>query len=1515
MADLTLSKATANRYPHPLGRRIKINAVLSGLGGDALVEDFNAGLLSTTVTTGGIWANLDAKSVTTMGYLANLPLTSVIENAVLLTSHAPLTKGWGDATLADESDVTVLIDGVAATVIAMDAVLGVLVLDQKVVDDAVVDVSYYYTPNPTLELNSLNDSAFLLNQHQDRHAVPFTYNTVLGPYSRPQPKQYEHRYTAFDYPYTSVLNDPTSMLLNEPKNRNTLPNFQRTNDTSAIFFEGDSNPDGFDFIGATTPSVTLEDGLFVVEDASASDDVVSGDTAFWRRDIDLTFEHLSIVNFRVRVDTWTSNGDFSGIAAGYTDETYLYMVGFLEMGDFRTVSLLKNPEDESMWESYSQVTGEAVERNGAIDQLDFSGDPPISVGQRIFVDGTTYTVLDIDQNTLDPTLYHVFLDEELPAEGTTSLFVEVDWTVERTYRLFKEEDDTVNLLVGGNVVPIASEVSSDLAIPTEVFEVFENNTLFFGAVDRKAVSRSLWDFVRYSIVPKSDLEQASNIVVSSAFNELPEDDPNNPWYLANNQGYATVFNNDFLLTQSAGQPQVGGAVNYARVEPFLTSKAIVNAQTRFRVQSYSTGIPALFTVADDKKEVTLAVFDEDAEETFINTQGTSQVTRGFWSQADAESLQSRGLLSGYNTTDPDSFLSAFGGAQTFAHAGWTDNLDADEVAFFDHYLQLTHSGAASAASLTKSTIPFENVITGARVRVQDYTALVDGNLPFYFGVSDGTDQVFLTLLEDTTNKVVFTDIDGDIVTSGGDPLGFDFEWDDSAFHHYRIARYGENVSVFVDGVYQAVFDVVDLPNATTTTATVKFGLLNGQVNLDLDYLFAHSALHPSRRVGLYTGGGDLLDASNYEVVAQEWLGTFLDVEIRRDPTGITKVYLNGQTTPSFEKTYQNLPDRNDSRFNINTTLGYVQFGTLDPQAYSEVLWDNVRYEIINQREVQESNNTSILNRVNTITSPEPVIDQDPETVTVISATANLIYLSQTEMLGRKVLSVTSTDGTTAYPFTFDFNSNSIAVTGAGLPSANEEVRVVFFHREPYTEAYLENNFAFTRLNQSTPVVPLRQQVEITRAESFSSSTNNIEDVLNTDADFILNDGKTLITFTRNDQAYYECLNLLTTTDDGLDDLLSPACDEDGLTEIIFGGPFSEEVYELPEQGDEKTRHNYRLGYFNNTATPLNDIETNTVGIQSPVDISIVRTEVDAVDPASDETVTGGSVLVDYYGSGQFNSRLSTLARTASVATTTYDTSVIAKANTLVYSPYPLTFTESITTGVAPIFSGHKSWDWSSRTIQLVTNSTGVGRLGDRHSGENAYQVTPAEQPLKVLDTNGLPYLRYDGINDSLVASISGDFSNGLTLFVVSQMDTYSVLSGEFRLLDGSSQASYELYANSVTTSTTRVSEVNRSTTDANFTSGRVYELGQLNMITAVHEDPVVVGRGLYEERTLVRDVISGGGNLTMDNTPVTAVIGNGRAGTVLDGRIYEVVLYEGALTDPQIAEVWDWLESEWGGPF
>lgn len=1277
MSDLFLSYPTIHRIPNPEGRGIKISAEASGLGVDAITETFNAGSLGSSVATRGVWANVDLTSIATSGYLANLSLVDQVENTVIFTEFGPLTRGYGDAALARVQDVTVVVNGSEVTPVAIDAVAGIIILGDVLDSSDEVLLDYYYTPNPTLAFAGLNNSNYLLNQVEGSDVHPFRFKTVLGvDASLAQPEIVEHRWTALDYEYTSGLNDATSLVLNEPTHRQSLSPFQRDLRPSSVFFEGDDHPEGFTFTGPTlgTPVFT-SDNLYVIEDASTGVDNSQGLASLFRQKIDLTYFYQSLLSWRMRVDTYTLDGVFTGLCAGYADDDKAYLAGYLELsGNFKTIGVLTDEGDETLVESWQGVLGTVEDDSGSFTKLRTASEPPFIVGQRIWSEGAIYTVLDIDDEGVDG--YLSTFSSAFPALGEVEYFVETDWTQLSSYRASVLTDEPFQVFVAGSPAPVASAEKDALAVAPEIFALLKNNTLFFGSCSRRGESLSAWDFVRYAITPTQGSESASTVSVDTEMEVLPEA-ASPPWYVVQNQGYARTLPGNLVLQQSAGQPLTGLGYSWGRIEPFLTSNVLRELRFKVRVSSWASGMAQTLTIADDKRQATLSLFDTRAADQFASSAALARLGSGIWPAVNPVSLSTRGFLDGYNVPGVDAFLYAYGGVTSPSDAGFTSTLDETELAYEDHQLLLTHDGVAASAFVSESGEgSYTNWISSARVELRDWTLDANNVVPFYFGVDDGDRVYYLAPYEDGTRQLILVDSTGAPVLDGGSPVGVTYDWAVEGFQALKMARYEDNLTVFVDGVYVGVIDALLAPSSGVSDVTSRFGVLSGQVTLSLDYYFAHQAGHENRRIGLYTGSGSVLDASQYTSAPGEFFGTFLDVRVRIDPTTTVEVFLNGSTTSVISVPYDDLPLR-EERDNIETDFGFVQFGTLDPAAYTESHWDWVRYDLVNQREDQRTLRGSVIHRVNTLTSPEPVIDEGPEIVTLLPYTLDQVRLGRVGMFADRVLSVTSADGLTALGYSFDRETNTITLDSP-LASLETEVVVTFFSSTSYTMSYLKNNEAAIQLGETTPPFALTHQAEVTAEVEFNSQLNDLNDRLNNDSDFVFNDTGQTVVFRRNRDAFLSCLDLCSETSQGVSGLVSSVCDSGGWTALGFEDPYEDE-YVFPDQNDENPLHRGKILQLNNVDTPLNQQISRLICPPSSVTLVCEIVEEDTYDGASDEVLTGSpdSVLTDFNGSTVLNNLKTTLNVAVTTPGDVHPDSTPATANNLTSTDIPLDFVTTV----------------------------------------------------------------------------------------------------------------------------------------------------------------------------------------------------------------------------------------------
>lgn len=1177
----------------------------------------------------------------------------------LRAKNTPITKGLGDASLAGAEDVAVLVDGHAAHVLSVDPLAGTVVIAEDVAPGAHVSLRYHHAPGRPLPrtLSGLNDPSWSLN-------APLAH---IHAARVPQPSVYAHRYRAWDYPYTATLNDPTSLRLNEPRHALRLPAMERLQRRVAAFFEGDGHPVDFAARGpaAAGPPV-FDGGLYALEDASWSVGALQGDVCYFERAVDLNFDHTAIVNARLRLAPRVKDGDFTGVAFGYCDARHLYMVGFLEVGDFRTAALLSRQGEEAFAASYLGLTLQA----GEDPQVLYAAHPVDLVpGQRLLAGAAVHTVQAVGLDDGERWRIALASAHQVPEGDAVQALCEVDWRQVATYRLIVDASAQVSLLIGGASAPVARAPRAHMATPSDVLNALRPNALFFGSVSRKAANTSFWDFARFSMIPRRQVAQAPVVDVDLEMDAMPDE---RGWTRTYGQGAAAIFAGQYLWTQSAGTPaSMGGGVAFAKVEPFLSSRSKLDLTASLRVQAYAQGMPASLVASDGKRDVILAFFDEKADAYFAYYAALSLESKGHATGIAPLPLQTRGHLLGAANPVLNLFARGFTGGMSFADAGWFDGFSPAQLSYYDHYTRIAHAGSAREA-YAEGAAPIADWVMGARLRFAPHNLMPGERLPFVAGVDDGYAQVYLAFGVDAlgARRVYVADAQGHPVGEGAA-----FAWDDGAFHHYKVARYGDHITLFADNGYLGLWDADDMAPSQVARVTVRMATLTGQVTVDVDAFFAHAAAHYPRRVGLFRGhvDGDLQNPANYDTVAAEWFGKFLKVRLRRDPQGKTQVYFNDADQPAFDVAYAELP-RAQARPEVSPDFGYVLFGTPDGASFGEVLWDYVRYTVLEGREDPAANNRAYLNRHNVVTSPEGAQDAELEYVRVLPDGPTRISLAKADFWASQVLAVLDAEGTTTHAFAFDPLRNTVTLAAPVDPA--QPLTVVLQARRPYTESYLRHNEPHTLLNDGTPPYPLSQQVQLRAEEVPLDGVDDPSELALLGSDYVVVEGTRAIRFLKGPMPFYEGLEVYSERAFGDDGLLSLADDYAGLRTIDFGGPFALDQVPMPLEiggGD----HRRGVAYLNRpgAATNAQDKGFAQSGAPSPYRISLGMAweEAPGTLAAQDAPKADKSLLVDYYGSSVFNSPVATLNASAASGDPVHAASVPLAANTYVSTSYPIDF--------------------------------------------------------------------------------------------------------------------------------------------------------------------------------------------------------------------------------------------------
>lgn len=1141
----------------------------------------------------------------------------------LLTERGPLVKGWGDATPATKEDVAVRVQGVDVAIREVNPYVGkifpVIPIPFLPVGTVTVDVDYIWFPNPQMEMAGLNTEGLVLNQwdlHKG-HTPPstnplpsgstgvastarFPLGVVLGPLERPQPIQIGHRYFGFEKAYTAMLNSPTTLLLNANPHRVSVEDFNRSPEGSTGLFDGETTPqaaaDIWELDGVDTGAV-LGDGTYQIIDASAGS-FGDGTAAVYHREEDLSFPNAVTIAGRLLVDDYEADGVFTGVGFGVHDNFRLYLAGLLEINGVKHVGMLLDaelPHEATAWELGPPATIDII------DELAFTI-PTVNLPTNVD-SGTRFQIFDgvhagvyiistaIGDRAGTTT---VTLDPMTPLPGdftlweadTAEVVFEVLWDASFTsYRMVVDTDgQQAQLIIGGTLSGMAIELTTPTAIPAEtslLIPTGNKGRVMFGSLSRIATNTSTWSFYRYSVAPDQATVHARSIVVAAEMSEPPEDDPNNIWFITQEFGLSKIDSSgDTLLLKSTSESDtLDLTYGYARIEPFLTTKAAIDVDVTFRVDSGILGTgDAVVRVRDDVREVFLTTL-------LYRLTGGDQKVLDEMSAVSVSGLQDP-TDEGWVTATPPTFL-------------LSDVSNQQDILTVNQLLGETGIWAQSLASNPRDS---GGRIMDARLRMTSWTANASGLVGTIL-------QTTMGLAAGTTRNIIL----GFKVAVGADPPRIavlnsslveistvDFDWTDGAFHNYRVLA--DNtvgaITISVDDTVLATLADTAFPIGGTE-GDAKFGAVFSDVATATEWdSFNVSAIPDAtvhRTLAVYRRG-DRSDIDSWVIPRTDTTGlpnsdpasviedmdwrSYMDIRVHLDPTwgvtilrpdlppppGFTGDFATQITEPSagwINLEYRRMPRHNDM-------FGSVAFGALTRESVTQQRWQQVRYRIYNHpNEEYISPHHMVLNQFNVIHSGELLFDTTPEVVTITSLTSRLVSVLSANMNADRVFSVV-VDGTVldSSTWVFDQTTQTITLTSP-LPADEYPVTVTFAPGKPVTKTYLEAQpllQSVTLLNEGTPPVPLSQTAESVREVVFGSKINDPNDTLG-DPDFILNDDFRIIEFTDDPDALYESLTFCVVDDDGERRALSIACDGPapgvGLIEIALEGSAFHDGFSVP----------------------------------------------------------------------------------------------------------------------------------------------------------------------------------------------------------------------------------------------------------------------------------------------------------------------------------------------------------------
>ena len=554
--------------------------------------------LSGSASNNGDYRIVAVPAATTAKVIASFTLPDVNSGAV---TWALIDRRLGQIA-DDPSDVSVRVNGSSVTPEAVIGLQGQIVLPSQPSETDEVKVDYTWCCNPRVEVRRLNSTEFRLNGwNRDVGGVSdsghhYRFNNVLITPSEYDPDDTAApleapllrglKYRAYERAYTAVLNDPNLLLLNTPIHRIAYPPASRPLVEEAVFYEGLVLPenDATPWVRKGTGVASVLAGVLTVND-NVTGDFPTGQPLFWTQTLDLTFDHVFSAAWRLSLDSVaTSEGVWTGVAAGYANDKTAFVLGYLDDGGVKKIGFLKREVDEAF--------GSLTSWTGGID----SGDSP------------------------------------------TNAPVEFDWSILHSYRLFTDQQGVVRLFVDGEVVETLRIAPDEAPFLVELNAPFDEiQGAFFGSLSRLAESTSSWDFYRYLIQPVNSQQTSPSSFVNYEANGLPEVDPS-PWTPVGFHGTASIKDADFLLLDSTSATDAstsaeaglveGDFLGYVKIEPLLSSASQWSVDIDVQLLTYTHGEDpdGLMLAVDDSTRLLQLSFFPDQEVPKISYGGRSLPT-------------------------------------------------------------------------------------------------------------------------------------------------------------------------------------------------------------------------------------------------------------------------------------------------------------------------------------------------------------------------------------------------------------------------------------------------------------------------------------------------------------------------------------------------------------------------------------------------------------------------------------------------------------------------------------------------------------------------------------------------------------------------------------------------------------------------------------------------------------------------------------------------------------------------
>ena len=1006
----------------------------------------------------------------------------------------------------------------------------------------------------------------------------------------PQPLLRDLKYRAYERAYTALLNDPNTLTLNAATNLIAYPPLSRVVSQTFVSYESNNLPQNdpvspWTLAGTGAGSASIVN-LQLVVNSPISGSFPGGSPIYWVQEVDETFPHVFAATWDVAVtSTPVTQGVFTGVAFGYSDEETAVVFGYLTNGGVNQIGFLVRGAGNDP----SAITG----WTGGLDSL---GNP-----------------------TNAPMTY--------------------DWSQLTSYRIYQDPSGNISLYLNGAVIPSMMVTEEQLPFLEELAVPFNSlQGVFFGSLSAQAQNSSTWDFVRYLVLPLNPLQTAPSIYVDYSGNVLPESAPK-PWTPVGYHGTETILGSEFLLLDSTSAvPEteeiktglIGGDFRgFFRLEPLIAASAEVvvdfNVQLRTWTQGFSPN--AMMVAIDDSDRLIQLSFITDlaAPKFSYGGNGLPTVQTPPWSSMGTQTGQmlgrtlqiidasaQDGLIYVIDDTNPvtsDSMTQVShadirGHATVAAMATVQHGASASIVA--DSYVSPPSTASASlvmaGASMTASAtlhqgmvahIEASSIVTGsilvsppsrvlspdngyileARLRPLSFTPDPSGFIGAMAETYDSQRTLGFALYSIAGVLSVALQGEGQVIVQ------VPFNWNDGNYHTYRVvyspAFPTGVVTLFIDGLMAGApqsYSSFPVPIPQSTTGFVAFGSTNPGTEsistVNWIYCNAWRVETGQKFVGIWRGTttGSLVDywvptkatGSNSLILGNALMDTnanfiaagvqptdylIIDVGPNQGIYQITGVHAN---TLAIDVTWPSAPSKVSYR--IAQQTDWTQ-----PHAYRlikapagdqvAVFVDGLTTPLILLTYDDSILPPSQVGLPRIIAGTLPSVSWgafDPTNLSqssweyvrygVTRSPTELRIIPPHQVLNQRNLIQSFERHTSNLPHTLtDFWSESEGITPNTYPD---------FLTNPDLTAY-------TLLNETTPLVPQTQTYQVANPQptiEYIGSLNNIANVLNSDGSFLLNDATTRIGIIVPNNVLYDSLQIFE-RDTGVPNLIAPFSDE------------------------------------------------------------------------------------------------------------------------------------------------------------------------------------------------------------------------------------------------------------------------------------------------------------------------------------------------------------------------------------